>query len=103
MSIIGKKINGEKYVYLLMAMRLCKQNNGKASVGNDAIDYMNYRYFSISQDSTDTILWENKETSNTNYSKHYIILDYDSELPDIYECLDSYDDGALNFSKVWKH
>ena len=99
-----KVFKGEKYIYLLMAYKLAKQNNGRVKIGNDNsyVGEQNYeRIFSIQDYNNRTLLIE-KKTSRcfADFSRVFEITNFDKERPTIKEY---YNEAGENGSDNWVH
>jgi len=95
---------GEKYIYLLMALKLCRLNKNKCSIGKDngytgGQNY--YRKFSLSNYNDKWILTETKYSSaSADFSRSFEILNIDSEKPSI---MDYMNEDNENCGKCWTH
>jgi hypothetical protein len=98
----GKQIKGEKYIYLLMAYKLAKSNNGTMTVGRDTGmrgGQQFYRAFEIQNGDGYTILYERKNSPNfVSHTKTYEVTEYPDQEPTIRENVDQ--DGT-NWSQEW--
>ena len=103
---LPKYFKGEKYIYLLMAVRLCQQDkkDETAYIGydNNYIGGQNYyRRFTLSTYDNKLILEETKISKHfANFSKCYEIINIDKERPTIKEY---WNEDGENCSKTWTH
>lgn len=102
---MAKSFKGEKYIYLLMAYTLAKQNNGVAIIGydNGTIGGQNYyRKFNITQYRGETLLTETKTSKHfADFSRTFRVVSYENDRkPVITEYLN---ENGENVSKVWTH
>jgi Mor family transcriptional regulator len=104
---LPKNFKGEKYIYLLMAVKLCQQSKNLVALVGDDNNYVGgqnyYRAFTLFKNTTDNewVLQERKNGANfADYSKHYrVYLPDNNARPLIGELFE----GNDNLSKNWVH
>jgi hypothetical protein len=99
-----KVYKGEKYIYLLMAYKMAKQNNGSVRIGNDngftgGQNY--YRRFAIQEYKGKTLLTECKTSKSfADFSRCFEIVLGDTEMPIIKDYITDEGDNA---GQNWYH
>ena len=96
-----KEYRGEKYIYLLMAYKMCMLNGGRVSIGKDngVTGGQNYfRRFTVTEYKDKTILTEYKSSKNfAEFSRAYRVS---GTKPTISEYIT---ESGENASKTWVH
>lgn len=99
-----KVFKGEKYIYLLMAYTMAKDNNGLITIGNDnnMVGGQNYyRRFTIQEYEGKTLIEETKTSKSfADFKRVFEIICLDSKTPVIREYFN--EDGD-NCSNCWTH
>ena len=95
-------ITGEKYIYLVMAYQLAKNNGGQITIGNDngfVGGQKYYRYFKIDSYEGKTLLTEKRISSHfADFSRTFEVKEGEHR-PYILE----YIEDGQNCSKTWVH
>ena len=100
---IPKQIKGEKFIYLLMAYKLAKENGGSAEVGKDSgmVGGQNFfRRFKIVEHNGELLIEAKNGRNFAEYTKAYRVNDNGGSVPTIMEYVNEHGE---NGSRNWIH
>ena len=101
---LPKAFKDEKYIYLLMAYKMAKANDGHVCIGEDNgyVDGYHYaRWFKIQKYDGRTLLIETKSSKHcADFSRVFEVLNEDGNRPTIKEY---WNEANENCSNCWTH